>query len=196
MKKTELRVIGLSYGQSQMGSFVVVLGEMEGKNKLPIIIKSSDALYIEMKLQGLVPKMPLSHDLIKSVTDALGADIQEVHIINIMEGIFYCKVVLSNMIDQFEIDCAIGDAISLSLLYGCPIYCNREIIKLHGFEMEDDGTITDEQYDNNHRDREHTHVVTVESLQNMLDKALENEEYIIAAQLRDRINQLKNEEGN
>lgn len=194
MKEKQLRVIGLSYGQTELGSYVVVLGEVNGKNKLPVIIKTSDALFIEMKLQGLATKRPMIYDVIKNITDSLGADVQEVKLTNVIEGIFYCKFILSNMIDSFELDCNIGDAISLSLIYNCPIYCNNEIIKLHGFEMGDDGSITDEQYKNNHRDRDYSKTTTPESLQKMLDKALENEEYEIASQLRDRINQLKNEE--
>jgi bifunctional DNase/RNase len=196
MKKTELKVIGLSYGQSQLGSFVVVLGDTKTKSKLPVIIKTSDALYIELKLQNIESKRPMSHDIIKNITDCLGADIQEVVVVNVVEGTFYCKAVLSNMIDQFEIECGVGDAISLSLLYGCPIYCNREVVRIHGFEMEDDGSITEEQHEKNHRDRDYSQSLTPESLQKMLDKALENEEYEIASQLRDRIKELKKEEEN
>jgi len=193
MKKIELRIIGLSYSATQAGSFCIVLGETKGNLKLPVIIKPTEALYIEMKMQGLSPKRPLTHDVFKKMTDALGADVQQVHITNFLEGVFHTKVILSNMVDEFEIECGIGDAIALALVYKCQIFCNKEVLKLYGIEMDDDGSISDEQYESNHRERDYSQGVTVENLEKMLDKALENEEYEIASQLRDRINELKEE---
>lgn len=191
MKKIELKVIGLSYSVTQAGSFVVVLSEVNGNRKIPIIVKAADALYIEMKIQKVKSNRPMIHDVFKKMTDALGADIQEMVITNLIEGIPYSKIVVSNMVDEFPIDCSIGDALALAIEYKCPIFCSTDVMNILGFEMNDDGTITEEQYERNHQDREYSGGATIENLQKMLDKALETEDFEIAAQLRDRINELK-----
>lgn len=191
MKKIELKIIGLSYSQAQAGSYVLVLGEKKGKMKLPIIIKPSDAQYIAMKIEGLVTPRPLTQDLFKNITDVLNADLQQIYISNVLEGIFYAKLIFSNAVDEFEVECSVGDAICLSLSYECPIVCSKEVLKISGIEMDDDGTMNEDQSKTNHRDRDYTSVVTVENLEKMLEKALQNEEYEIASQLRDRITELK-----
>jgi hypothetical protein len=191
MKKIELRIIGLSYSQTQAGSYVLVLGERKGKMKLPIIIKPNDAQYIAMKMEGLKTPRPLTQDLFKKITDSFGGDLQGVFISNVLEGIFYSKLIFSNAIDEFEIECSVGDAICLALSYECPIFCSKEVLKISGIEMDDDGSVTEEQDEINHRDRDYAGGVTVENLEKMLEKALQNEEYEIASQLRDRINELK-----
>ena len=193
MKKVELRIIGLSYSQTQVGSYVLVLGKKKGNTRLPIIIKPLDAQYISMKIEDIKTSRPLTQDLIRSITDSLGADLQQVVITNVIEGIFYAKMIFSN-IDEFEIECSVGDAISQALSYGWPIFCNKEVLNICGIEMSDDGTVTEEQYKENHKERDYNGGVTVENLENMLQKAIENEEYEIASQLRDRINEIKDEE--
>lgn len=191
MKKVELKVIGLSYSQSQAGSYVLVLGQKKGKLKLPIIIKPHDAQYIAMKIEGLTTPRPLTFNLFKQMTDNLGGDVLQVYISNILEGIFYAKMVYTNSVDDFELDCSVGDAICLALTYGCPIFCSQEVLNISGIQIDDDGNITEEQQEFNHRDRDVTPAVSVENLEKMLQKAIENEEYEIASQLRDRIGELK-----
>ena len=192
MKKVELRIVGLSYNPAQSGSYILVLGERKGNLKLPIVIKANDAQFIAMKMEGLKTPKPVTHDLFKRITDSIGADLQQVYISNVLEGIFYAKLIYSNSMDEFEIDCSLGDAICLALSYKCPIFCSKEVVKISGIEMEDDGTITEEQSENNHEDRDYSAGVSVENLEKMLEKAIENEEYEIASQLRDRITELKN----
>jgi hypothetical protein len=192
MKKVELRIIGLSYSQTQAGSYVLVLGERKGKLKLPIIIKSDHAQFIAMKMEDLKTPRPLTLDLFKKITDCFNVDLQQVYIANVLEGIFYAKLIFSNAVDEFEIECSIGDAIAMSMSYSCPIFCSKEVLKISGIEMNEDGTVDNDQDEINHKDRDYSGGVTVENLEKMLDKALENEEYEIASQLRDRINELKN----
>jgi uncharacterized protein len=198
MKKIELRIIGLSYSPTQEGSYVLVLAERKGKYKLPIIIKPHDAQYIAQKLEDFQTKRPLTQDLIRKISDFSGVELHKVVITNFLEGVFHARLVFSTntMVDEFEVDCSIGDAISQALSFGCPIFCNKEIVTTYGFEMEDDGSISDDQYESNHQDRKIKSGVTVESLEKMLEKALENEEYEIASQLRDRISDLKKTQEN
>ena len=191
MKKVELKIIGLSYSHTQAGSYILILGETNGNLKLPIIIKPNDAQFIAMKIEGLTTPRPLTQDLFKKVTDLFNVDLQQVYISNVIEGIFYTKLLFSNMIDEFEIDSTVGDAISLALSYKCPIFCSKEVLKMSGIIMEDDGTLTEEQDEENHKDRDYSAGVTIENLEKMLDKAISNEEFEIASQLRDRIKELK-----
>lgn len=189
MKKNEVRVLGLSYSQTQAGSYILVLSDLESPLKLPIIIKQTEAQYIALKMEGIKVAKPLSYDLIKTVSEALGGDIQEVIVHTIVEGVFYCKLILTNSIDEFEIDCTVGDAVAISLAYSCPIFVSDAVMSTAGIEMDDDGQVSDEQQVENHKDRKST--ISVDDLEKMLEKAIENEEYEIASQLRDRINEIK-----
>jgi bifunctional DNase/RNase len=142
-------------------------------------------------MEGIETPRPLTHDLFKSFTDALGGEVSGVHIHNLVEGVFYAKVILTNVIDSYEVECTIGDAISLALLYKCPIVASSVVMDTAGIYMSDEGVITDEQKEMNHKERDTKEMVSVESLEVMLQKAVDNEEFEIASQLRDRINQLK-----
>jgi hypothetical protein len=194
MKKVELKIIGLSYSQTQAGSYVLVLGERKGKGKLklPIIIKPNDAQFIAMKMEGLKTPRPLTHELFKKITDNFNVDLQQIYISNVLEGIFYAKLIFSNIVDEFEIDCSVGDAICLALSYKCPVFCSKEVLNISGIEMDEDGTVSETQNETNHKERDYSGGVTVENLEKMLEKAIQNEEYEIASQSRDRINELKN----
>ncbi len=191
MKKIKLKLLGLSYSQNQIGSYVLVLSESKGERKVPIIIKPNDAQYIALKMEGIETPRPLTQDLFKMFTDALGAEVNQIYIHSIVEGIFYAKIILSNPIGSHEIECTIGDAISIAILYKCPIYASISVINSVGIYMSDDGEITEQQKEKNHSEKEKKPTVTIEDLEKMLQKAVDNEEYEIAIQLRDRIDQLK-----
>lgn len=191
MKLKELKIVGLSYSQTQVGSYVLVLSEKKGKKKLPIIINQDNAQYIALKLEKVKIKRPLTFDLFKIMTDKLGADLYQIQITNILEGVFYVKLIFHNMVEEFEMESSIGDALCLSVSYKCPIHCSKEVLDIAGILMDDDGTMSEEQYEENHKGRDYSSVISIENLEKMLTKAIENEEYEIASQLRDRINELK-----
>ena len=194
MKFKELTIVGLSYSQTQAGSYVIVLSEKNGMKKVPIIIKSNEAQFIALKMENMQTSKTLTHDLMKNVLDRMGGDLYEVRITHILEGLFYSKLIFHNMIEEFEIDASIGDALCLAVTYKCPIVCSKDVLASAGIEMDDDGNITDEQHQKNMEQKEQKSFVSVENLQKMLEKALENEEYEIASQLRDKINDLKTTE--
>jgi bifunctional DNase/RNase len=196
MKFKELRIVGLSYSQTQEGSYVIVLSEKDGPRKVPIIIKSNDAQFIALKMEDIKTTKAMTHDLIKNILDKMGGDLYEIKITHILEGVFYTKLVFHNMIEEYEIEASIGDAICLSVTYKCPIYCAQDVLVSAGIEMDDDGNITDEQHEKNMSKKEKTSFVSIENLEKMLEKAIENEEYEIASQLRDRINELKTSKKN
>lgn len=196
--KKEVKVLGLSYSQSQSGSYVVVLSEKKGKRKLPIVIKPSDAQQIALKIEGVKSPRPLTHDLFKSLTDSYQIDIQEVYIYAILEGIFYTKLITSNGVEESEIDCTAGDGIALSIVFGCPLYASKEVLDLSGVYINDDGTAmenSDIEDIDEYEEIEETpkRVVSIEDLEHMIEDAIRNEEYEIAAEIRDRIEKLKKE---
>jgi len=200
-KRKKLKIIGVSYSQSQMGSYIVVLSEIKGKKKLPLIVKPNDAQQIALKIEKIKPQRPLTHDLFKSLTDSFGIDIQEVFIHSVLEGIFYTKITASNGSEEVEAECSIGDGISLSLAYDCPIYASQEVLDVAGIVINDDGTINREENDEDSNDEDSEEIsseseepkrkVSIEDLEKMMEQALHSEEYEIAAELRDRIKTLK-----
>lgn len=197
--KKEVKVLGLSYSQSNSGSYVVVLSEKKGKRKLPIVIKPSDAQQIALKIEGVKSPRPLTHDLFKSITDQYQIDIQEVHIYAILEGIFYTKIVTTNGLEEAEVDCTAGDGIALSIVYGCPLYVAKEVLEVSGVYINDDGTaMENSEIQDNDEDYEEEvttskRVVSIEDLEHMIEDAIRNEEYEIAAEIRDKIEKLKKE---
>lgn len=190
MKKKQVKILGISYSQSQMGSYVIVLAEMKGKTKLPLIVKPNDAQQIALKIEGIKSPRPLTHDLFKSLTDSFNIDIQEVYIYSILEGIFYAKIISSNGLDDIEIECGVGDALSLSLVYDCPIYVSQSVLNIAGVSIEDDGTALEEDDDKDELEVSGK-TTSTEDLEKMMEEAIANEEYEIAAGIRDRIQTLK-----
>lgn len=194
MKRKEVKILGLSYSQSQVGSYIVVLSEVKGNKKLPIIIKPSDAQQIALKIEEMESPRPLTHDLFKTMTDSYNIDVQEVYIYSILEGVFYTKLVTNNGLDEMDIECTAGDGIALALVYKCPIYVSKEVMDISGVFINDDGTMAAEQDidDVDFEDvKSDKRIVSIEDLEQMMNDALANEEYEIAAGIRDRIQSLK-----
>lgn len=195
MKRKELKILGLSYSQSQLGSYVIVLSDITGNRKLPLIIKPAEAQRIAMELEGIKSPRPMIHDLFKLMSDSYGIDIEEIFIHSLLEGIFYTKIVTSNGLDEIEIECTAGDAIALSVLYKCPIYTTIDILKMAGVSVNDDGSPSDfdiESEDEIEMVKKPARIVSIEDLEKMMNEAIANEEYEIAAEIRDRIEELKN----
>lgn len=200
--KKEVKILGLSYSQSQSGSYVVVLSEKKGKRKLPIIIKPSDAQQIALKIENVKSPRPLTHDLFRSLTDSYGIDVQEVYIHSVLEGIFYTKLITNNGLDTVEIECTAGDVIALSQIFDCPIFASVEVLDISGVYINDDGTtmnkdeiseseLVDEEEQKVTKKKKKSRVVSVEDLEQMMNDAIANEEYEIAAEIRDRIAKIK-----
>jgi uncharacterized protein len=189
MNKIELRIIGLSYGQAGAGTYITVLEEVDGGRKLPIIIKHNEAQYIALKIESMETKTPHIYDLFQTMTEYLSADVQEIYIHSVIEGVFYCKIILSDMVDEWEINGSIGDSLALAIGYKCPIFASEEVMDGFGILMDEDGSITQDQNEYNKRKREPK--VSLENLEQMLQRAIENEEYEIASQIRDRIETIK-----
>ena len=198
MKKKELKVLGLSYSQTEIGSYICVLSEKRGGRKIPIIIKPLEAQKIAVELEGIKSSRPSAHDFIKSVFDSFLLDIQEVYIHSLLEGVFHTKVITSNGVEEVEIETSVGDALALSIMFKCPVYTNEEILNNVGIIIGDDGTTKDDVQDEQDEfdsfidnDYKEERVVSIEDLEKLMKGAIENEEYEIADEIRDRINKLK-----
>jgi bifunctional DNase/RNase len=194
MKKVLVNVLGLSYSQTQSGAYAVVLSEPKGNRKLPIIVNSTDAQTIALRLEGIKTQRPLTHDLFKSFTEVFNADLVEVSIYSLVEGIFMTKLVFNDGVQDIELDCTIGDGIALAMIYQSPIYVAEFVISSAGIVVDEDDVARyedGEDVDDAEIIEEKPRRSTVEELEIMLQKALDDEQYEVAAQVRDKINSLK-----
>jgi bifunctional DNase/RNase len=203
MKRKELKILGLSYSQTQTGSYIVVLSDKKGKKKLPLIIKTLEAQKIAVELESISHNRPFIYDVIKSMCDCFNLDVQEVFLYQLLEGIFYTKVICSNGLEEFEVECGVGDALAIATTFKCPIYTTSEILDTAGVNINDDGSEVEDEIEDIEEldedddflelieDTSSKRVVSVDDLEKMMQEAIENEEYEIAAELRDRIQKLK-----
>jgi bifunctional DNase/RNase len=138
MDKIELEIIGLSYSQTQTGAYALVLGEkVKSKRRLPIIIGGFEAQAIAIELEDMTPSRPLTHDLFKSFADSYAINVKEVVIYNLVEGIFYAKIISEQDGTEVEIDTRTSDAIALAVRFKCPIYTYEFILASAGIILEE-----------------------------------------------------------
>ena len=194
MKKIELEIVALSHSITQTHSYAVVLGEVNGLRRLPIVIGGFEAQAIAVALERMQPSRPLTHDLMKNFMMAFNVELHEVIINDLQEGIFYSKLVCSSESDTVEIDSRTSDALALAVRFGCPIYTFEHILESAGILMEDtskggakksDTPTTTTTTTGGHDDLKN---LTLEELTQLLGEVLEQEDYIRAIAIRDEIN--------
>lgn len=198
MKKIELEIIALSHSMSGTQSYAVVLGEVNGLRKLPIVIGGFEAQAIAVALERMKPTRPLTHDLIKNITSAFSIELLEVIINDLQEGVFYSTLVCMNEHQSAEIDSRTSDAIALAVRYGCPIYTYEHILDSASMEMNTSAVSSSSSESYAQASSEPTKsehdlsFLSLLELQKMLEQVLEAEDYIKAAAIRDEINRRKN----
>src|SRR6478752_9872355 len=138
MKKVRLEIVGLSYSQTQSGAYALVLGESSGSRRLPIIIGGFEAQAIAIELEKMSPSRPLTHDLFKAFAQTFDITITEVLIYNLVEGIFYAKLICTDGNREVEIDARTSDAIALAVRFNCEIFTYEFILKSAGIVLDDD----------------------------------------------------------
>ncbi len=190
MKKIELEIVALSHSITQTHSYAVVLGEVNGLRRLPIVIGGFEAQAIAVALERMQPSRPLTHDLMKNFMMAFNVELHEVIINDLQEGIFYSKLVCSNDNDTVEIDSRTSDAVALAVRFGCPIYTYDNILDSAGILIEDDekkikSTGSVSQTDAGTRDD--LKKLSLQELETLLNEVLEHEDYIKAISIRDEI---------
>ena len=137
MKKVELEIIALSHSVTQSHSYAVVLGEVAGQRRLPIVIGGFEAQSIAVALEKMSPSRPLTHDLIKNICEAFDLSIKEVIINNLLDGIFYAKLICVEGKKEYEIDSRTSDALALAVRFSCPIYTYEFILDSAGIILEE-----------------------------------------------------------
>lgn len=209
MKKIPLEIVALSHSVTQTHSFAVILGELGGTRRLPIVIGGYEAQAIAVALDNMKPSRPLTHDLMKNVCDAFHLELDHIFISRLSEGIFYSTLVFTDTDDTIEIDSRTSDAIAMAVRFECPIFVAETILNEAGVETnKDDLDLPIEQ------DEESLIEKTIEELtgggrpsspsagsnfSNLSDAdletemqiALQNEDYERAARLRDELNKRK-----
>jgi len=192
MKKIELEIVALSHSITQTHSYAVVLGEINGLRRLPIVIGGFEAQAIAVALERMSPSRPLTHDLMKNFMMAFNVDLHEVVINDLQEGIFYSKLVCSSANDTVEIDSRTSDALALAVRFGCPIYTYDTILDQAGILMEDDGkTKSAAPVTSETGGGDDLKSLSLEELEGLLAEVLDHEDYIRAIAIRDEIKSRK-----
>jgi bifunctional DNase/RNase len=199
MKKVKLDIVGLSYSQTQSGAYALVLGEVNGRRRLPIIIGAFEAQAIAIEIEQMTPSRPLTHDLFKTLAEAYDIQIHEVLIYNLVEGVFFAKLICSDGENTKEIDARTSDAIALAVRFNAAIYTYEFILSSAGIVIEGNDLLFLENMDNIPKEQGSEDITTsipssgykelsIEELQQKLQEAIIEEAYEKAARIRDEIN--------
>jgi bifunctional DNase/RNase len=191
-RKIELEIVALSHSVSQSHSYAVVLGEVNATRRIPIVIGGFEAQAIAVALERMMPSRPLTHDLMKNMMVAFGIELLEVNIYKLEEGIFFSKLICQNADGRIEIDSRTSDALALAARYDAPIFTNEKLISDASLLMEEPNTKIDQPKESKSKGHKNELAnYTIKELNELLNEALDNEDYIKAAKIRDEINSRK-----
>lgn len=191
MDKIRLEILGMSYSQSQSGAYALILGETIGERRLPIIIGGFEAQAIAIELEKMKPARPLTHDLLKSVAMAFNIEVTEVIINKFHEGVFYAQLVCNDGLKTVEIDSRTSDAVAMAIRFKCPIYTTEKIMTEAGIIVKDEKDHQVEEAEKHTKKAKASASPysknTLKDLEDLLQKAIENENYEKASEIRDEI---------
>jgi len=193
MQKIELKIYGLSYSHSQSAAYALILDEKNGKRRLPIIVGGLEAQAIAIEVENMKPARPLTHDLFKTFAETYNIQVKEVIINRFHEGIFYAVLVCDDGINQIEIDSRTSDAVAIALRFNCPIYTYEQVMASAGVIMDpEDEQMMDppEEFEEKEMESEMSHY-NLKELNEMLQEAIDNEDYEKASKIRDEIQKHK-----
>jgi hypothetical protein len=189
MAKVKLKVLGLSYSQTQSGAYALVLAEEKGDRRIPIIIGGFEAQAIAIELEALKPPRPLTHDLFVNFAMAFKIELIEVNIHRLEEGIFYSELLCDNGSSRIKIDARTSDAVALAIRFGSPIYTTEDIMNKAGIILPvEDRIRTDKSKPAEAKDPGQFAKHSLKELKELLEKAVNDENYEEASRIRDEIN--------
>lgn len=194
-KLVELEILGLSSNHSQSGSFTLIMGEVEGVRRLPIVIGMFEAQAIAIEIEKIIPNRPMTHDLFKSFSDSFQFEIDKVVISDMKEGVFYAKIHSKSELANVEIDSRPSDAIAIAVRFGCSIFCSEKVLSEAGIEFTEEEKQEESKKPSKSvaskgaAAKENTlKDFSLDKLNTLLDKAIGDEDYEKAARIRDEIN--------
>ncbi len=209
MRKIQVDIVGLSATPTGPSSYALILKEVGGDRRLPIIIGSFEAQAIALEMEGIKPPRPLTHDLIKNILDGLGITILEVVVTDLRDGTFYAKIYLELNGTTYEIDSRPSDAIAVAIRCGVPIYVNEEVLEEAGFTPGEESSVEEIEEEESEEEnpspseedispppprrtpKPSSKEEKIAELQKQLEEAIKREDYEKAAKLRDEIRRLK-----
>lgn len=196
MDKLQVDILGLSTSPHTNGAYALILYEVEGKRKLPIIIGGFEAQAIALKLENIKPPRPFTHDLFKQIADAFSLHVNEVYIDELHNETFYAKVICEMGGEVHEIDARPSDAIAIAVRFNAPIFVSEEI-------MNEAGIVEEQQKEEDSAAEPEEEIVEkpihetlrddslVDDLNRRLEDAINREDYEEAARLRDELSRIK-----
>lgn len=193
-KNIELEILGLSSNHSQSGSFTLVLGEVNGTRRLPIVIGMFEAQAIALEIEKIIPNRPMTHDLFKSFASGFNYEIERIVITDMKEGVYYAKIQSKSDLVTTEIDARPSDAIAIAIRFGCPVFCTEKAMSegaVEHYEVEGSEEKSPEKQPSQKfvtKKEPSLKDFSLDKLNQMLDKAIGNEDYERAARIRDEIN--------
>ena len=199
MKKIALSIVALSHSVTQSHNYAVVLGEEEGSRRLPIVIGGFEAQAIAVAMERMTPNRPLTHDLFKSTLETFEIELKEIIINNLLDGIFYARLVCTRNGEVVEIDSRTSDALAMAVRYNCPIYTYEFILDAAGVildETETEGAAGEpvtikKARGGKKKEKNSLSNKSEEELNQMLEEVLADEDYEAAAKIRDEIGRRK-----
>ncbi|MEE9372662.1 MAG: bifunctional nuclease domain-containing protein [Saprospiraceae bacterium] len=191
MNKIELDIVALSHSVTQSHNYAVILSEINGRRKLPIVIGGFEAQAIAVAIEQMAPNRPLTHDLFKNTLEVFKIDLKEVVINNLLDGVFYAKLVCIKNDQEYEIDARTSDAIAMAVRFGCPIYAFDFIIEAAGVEMEEGAEKEESLLRKNPSDSnvkiDQYNQMSAAVLKKLLADVVAKEDYEKAAKIRDEL---------
>ncbi len=199
MIKIQLNIIAISHSVTHSQNYAVVLGENEGSRRLPIVIGGFEAQAIAVAMEQMAPSRPLTHDLFKNALDTFDIELKEVVINNLVDGIFYAKLVCIKDTEEYEIDSRTSDAIALAVRFECPVYTYEFILESAGIELDESNVGSSvavqrsSEASGSDAGTQKFERMSEEALEKLLNEVLANEDYEKAAKIRDELLRRKSE---
>lgn len=185
--RVKLSVLGLSYNQLQSGAFALLLAQVDGPYRIPVVIGAAEAQSIAIRMEGITPPRPLTHDLFISFAQAFGIRLREVFIYKFEDGIFSSELTFSDGERQIVLDARTSDAIAIAMRCKAPIWTTHAILEETGFIIEDDPTAKESTADSNDTSdivaEPNPEKFAIEELEKLLSKLIEDENYEEAAKI-------------